>query len=133
MSSELFDNYETELTPLHYELERFVSGVIPTPSERSFFEYLIRVLEQTVSDVAPPYARIKPFGSYPMGLAMHSSDLDLGILKVMRITSKGMTVRQKAEAVKTLYSIAKRLVSSKALRLEKMNVNQLLSYLFKSM
>lgn len=127
MSSELFDIYKTELTPLHYELQRFVSEVIPTPSERSFFERLICVLEQTLSDVAPSYARIKPFGSYPMGLAMHSSDLDLGIVKVMRITSKGMTVRQKAEAVKILYSIAKRLVSSKALRLEKMNVNQLLS------
>lgn len=120
---ELLSQYETILSPLHYEIEQFVEDVVPTSEEKLFLEDLVSLMDQHTADLLGRRAKVEPFGSYAMGLSTHSSDLDLVILNVMRVHSSGFRVEQKARAIKILYRLAKNIVASKSIHLTQMRVS----------
>lgn len=116
--------YETPLSPLHYEIDRFETHVVPTSREKLFFEDLASVIDQVVAEMIGRRARVKTFGSFAMGLSTHDSDLDLVICNVIKVQAKGYKVEQKARAIKILYAVAKRLAYSNLLKLRQMQVSQ---------
>ena len=122
MAFELETQYESTLSPLHYEIEHFAEEVTLTTEERLFLEDVISIVDQQTVDLLGAKANVQPFGSFAMGLSTHTSDLDLVILNVINVKSRGFKVEQRARAIKTLYKLAKSLIASKAIALKHMQV-----------
>lgn len=124
MASDWNDVYNTELSPLHYEMVRFAEVVVPTQEETIYFQELVSIVDEQVVDLIGRRARVEPFGSFAMGLSAHFSDLDLVVLNILRVHSNGMNVEQKARAIKILYKLANNLAKSKTLPIRNMRVSK---------
>ena len=114
--------YETKLSPLHYEIEHFAREVVPTEEEKIHVQDTVTVVDEIVAKLLGRRARVELFGSFAMDLSTHCSDLDLVILNVLHVRKSGLRVEQRAEAIKTLYRLARALTRSESLELSRMRV-----------
>lgn len=110
---------------LHDEIEKFVDEEQLNEKEVVLCEEVRGVIEDTCMELLGERAVVRPFGSHASGMSSRESDLDLVILNVLRVRSTGFTVRQRAQAVKTLCAVAKRLVDKRELRLSGLQVSDL--------
>lgn len=111
------------LSLLHHEIEMFSDDQQLTEEEVVLWEEVRGVIEDTCMEILGERAVVRPFGSHACGLSSRESDLDLVVLNILKVRSNGFTVRQRAQAVKTLYTVAKRLVESRELSVSGLQVS----------
>lgn len=107
---------------LHNEVQRFVKSVELSEDDIVLCEEVRNVIEDTCVDLMGERAQVRPFGSFASGLCTTQSDLDLVVLNILKVRVSGYTIRQRAQAVKSLYTIAKILVGKRELNITSLKV-----------